>query len=199
MSSSIKTDEIFKVVLLDNGNIKEYFVFTGNSPETPSTLDREFKKCRYKYPETPYPDMFLSIFMENDKKILGDKGSDIEVKFINCRIFIDDTIVTITKKIAMAVPELPVDFMYLFVLVNGGNENTSFPMSLISDSKGNVDPYRDNDREEMDKHILTATSVGIKILVQVNERIEDNIIFLCTLENVRMYNNDVSDMAILKY
>ena len=196
MSTSIKIDEIFKVVLLDNGNIKEYFVFTGESPETPNALDKELKKCRYNYPDTPYPDIFLSIFTENDKRILGDKGMDIEVTFINYRIFIDDTIATITKKIAMAIPELPIDFMYLFVNVNDGLHDTVVPMSLISDSKGKINPY--SDEEDMDKHILKVTSAGIKVLIQVNEIIEDNIIFLCTLENVRTYNKGVSDMAILK-
>ena len=203
MSGSIILDEIFKVVLLDNGNRKSYFVFTGDSFETINALDIEFKKCRYKYLDNPYPysDKLSSIFTETDKEILGDTDKDISVKFINRRIFIDDTIVTITKKIAMAIPELPVEFMYLFVNVNDDTENISpIPVSLMTNSnKGIVNPYNEHSQEALKLHKITLQSTEIKLLVQVNKIIEDNVIFLCTLENVRMsVNKEVSDLVILQ-
>lgn len=95
--------DIYKIIYLNESNISKILVFFGNNEN--EDLDSEFKK-------NPTNKIFENVFSDEEmNKIIKE---NVDVKFIKMKIYIDDTISTVKKKILLNDDSICFEEIYLF-------------------------------------------------------------------------------------
>ena len=98
-------DEIYKICYVVNDEIKKMYVFVGENLEINDEL----------YKTDPTNEIFSDIFDEEETILIT--GNNIDIKFVQTKIYLDDTIETIKKKYILAINDENITYSGLYFFI----------------------------------------------------------------------------------